>query len=465
MPITPDAPFPKTQGDNIRSKDWNDAITELIRLDNAKANRSGDKFTGPLSVTALGIGSNAPPSGLQVKTLTRIDEGPSGAGAWANIGSNLYFDGAWKQVDPSKAGVSLHINPDGQGQEFRFLRTEANGQNQRNIATIGTNISFLSGMVGIGTSNPQYSLDVSSKGPIKLGLEGSGGGQLIIANNPNDNRVYLEAFNSAGNGHAAELLLTGRSAGNVPQITLVADHTQVNGDLRLASSDIYFTNTNHTHTGFGNTAGFAAIENAASHHSLMLLGRSGEAQGRTVMIWDYLEVHSAGGATLKFGQSRGIKYSAGDGIRGEPNLWLDAAGRVLLKAGFGTDAMDIAERFQTAGTVEPGDVVVFDPDAGAVKLCEQPGDNRVIGIVSGQPGFILGLEEQEMPIALCGRVPCKVDADLAPINVGDLLMTSPTKGHAQRVLDATRSAGKSLGKALAPLLKGKGKIPVLVFLH
>ena len=111
MPITPDAPFPKTQGDNIRSKDWNDAITELIRLDNAKANRSGDKFTGPLSVTALGIGSNAPPSGLQVKTLTRIDEGPSGAGAWANIGSNLYFDGAWKQVDPSKAGVSLHINP------------------------------------------------------------------------------------------------------------------------------------------------------------------------------------------------------------------------------------------------------------------------------------------------------------------------------------------------------------------
>ncbi len=50
MPITPDPPFPKTQGDNIRSKDWNDAVNEVIRLDNAKANRSGDRFTGPLTI-------------------------------------------------------------------------------------------------------------------------------------------------------------------------------------------------------------------------------------------------------------------------------------------------------------------------------------------------------------------------------------------------------------------------------
>jgi hypothetical protein len=465
MPITPDAPFPKTQGDNLRSKDWNDAITEVIRLDNAKADRAGDTFSGPLSVAALGVGSAADASGIKLKSLTRIDEGATGSGAWANLGSNLFFDGAWKQVDATKAGASLHINGDGAGQEFRFFRSEANGQNQRNVAIIGSATSFFTGNVGIGNASPQYALDVRATGAIKLGLEGNGGGQLVLANNPNDNRIWLEAYNSAGNGHATEMLLTGHFGQNVPQLTFAADHTQANGDLRLANSDVYFTNPNHNHTGFGNTPGFAAIENTANFGALMILGRAGETQGRTVKLWDYFEVHGLGGAVLKFGQSVGIKYSAGDGIRGEPNLWLDAAGTVILKSGFQTNAMDVAERFQTSEPVEPGDVLVFDPEQGAARLCDQQGDSRVVGIVSGQPGFILGLEETEIPVALCGRVPCKVDAEFGPVRAGDLLMTSPTKGHAQRVLDATKTAGKILGKALAPLLEGKGEIPVLVFLH
>jgi hypothetical protein len=36
VPIIPDPPFPKTQGDNIRSKDWNDVVKEVQRLDTAK---------------------------------------------------------------------------------------------------------------------------------------------------------------------------------------------------------------------------------------------------------------------------------------------------------------------------------------------------------------------------------------------------------------------------------------------
>ena len=60
---------------------------------------------------------------------------------------------------------------------------------------------------------------------------------------------------------------------------------------------------------------------------------------------------------------------------------------------------------------------------------------------------------------------CKVDADVAPIAVGDLLTTSPTKGHAQKVLDLEKATGAIIGKALKSLEKGKGKIPVLVMLH
>ena len=64
---------------------------------------------------------------------------------------------------------------------------------------------------------------------------------------------------------------------------------------------------------------------------------------------------------------------------------------------------------------------------------------------------------------VCGV--CKVDADIAPIKPGDLLTTSATKGHAQKVIDLSKAAGSVLGKALGSLDKGKGAIPVLVTLQ
>src|SRR5947209_1016714 len=67
MPFTPDPPFPKTSGNPIRSKDWNDAIAEVQRLDTVKTNRAGDTFTGPLTVQAgirvqgnFSMGGNGP---------------------------------------------------------------------------------------------------------------------------------------------------------------------------------------------------------------------------------------------------------------------------------------------------------------------------------------------------------------------------------------------------------------------
>jgi hypothetical protein len=121
--------------------------------------------------------------------------------------------------------------------------------------------------------------------------------------------------------------------------------------------------------------------------------------------------------------------------------------------------------FETTGQILPGDVVVFDAQQEVVKLCEREADSCVIGIASSEPAGVLGNNEgTAAPIALCGRVPCNVDADIAPIMSGDLLMTSPTKGHAQKVLDAGKAAGAIIGKALGSLEKGRGQITVLVAL-
>jgi hypothetical protein len=56
MPFTPASPFPKSMGDTVRSKDWNDAVNEIIRLDTAKVSKAGDTMTGMLKIETKGFG-------------------------------------------------------------------------------------------------------------------------------------------------------------------------------------------------------------------------------------------------------------------------------------------------------------------------------------------------------------------------------------------------------------------------
>lgn len=77
----------------------------------------------------------------------------------------------------------------------------------------------------------------------------------------------------------------------------------------------------------------------------------------------------------------------------------------------------------------------------------------------------VGMAQIGSMVTLGAFAHCKVDADIAPIQLGDLLTTSPTKGHAQKVLSPEKAIGAIIGKALGSLKKGKGKIPVLVMLQ
>jgi len=134
---------------------------------------------------------------------------------------------------------------------------------------------------------------------------------------------------------------------------------------------------------------------------------------------------------------------------------------------------DCAEDFDIADTegVEPGTVMVFDKD-GALLPSNQPYDKRVAGVISGagnyRPGIVLDKRQtpnDRMPIALVGKVYCKVDAQCSPIEVGDLLTTSPTPGHAMKADDPFKAFGAVIGKALRPLSEGQELIPILVALQ
>jgi len=74
-------------------------------------------------------------------------------------------------------------------------------------------------------------------------------------------------------------------------------------------------------------------------------------------------------------------------------------------------------------------------------------------------------QDDRKPIALLGKVYCKVDANYAPIEVGDLLTTAPSLGHAMKASDPLKAFGAVIGKALRPLNAGRGLIPVLIALQ
>jgi hypothetical protein len=136
---------------------------------------------------------------------------------------------------------------------------------------------------------------------------------------------------------------------------------------------------------------------------------------------------------------------------------------------------DCAEEFDIAvAEMEmsgPGTVMVIEQES-TLRPSQQAYDKRVAGVISGagqcKPGFILAKrapQENRLPIALMGKVYCKVDAQYAPIEVGDLLTTSPTPGHAMKAEDPLKAFGAVIGKALCPWEAGQGLIPILIALQ
>ena len=134
---------------------------------------------------------------------------------------------------------------------------------------------------------------------------------------------------------------------------------------------------------------------------------------------------------------------------------------------------DCAEEFRVAEpeVAEPGTVMVLGEEETLHCCCEEY-DRRVAGVVSGagsyRPAIVLDRQNDNAdrrPLAMVGKVYCKVDADYSPIEVGDLLTTSTSPGHAMKATDQARAFGAVIGKALRRHQCGKGLIPILIALQ
>lgn len=153
-----------------------------------------------------------------------------------------------------------------------------------------------------------------------------------------------------------------------------------------------------------------------------------------------------------------------------PRLVVNYAGDVIVSGNIGAKYQDVAEWVPATDDLQPGTVVVLNPDRdNEVMPSTRPYDTTVAGVVSAQPGVILGegapTKEQ---IATMGRVRVRVDARRAPVAIGDLLVTSDRPGYAMKSIPvevagmAMHRPGTIIGKALQPLAEGEGEILVLL---
>jgi hypothetical protein len=195
-------------------------------------------------------------------------------------------------------------------------------------------------------------------------------------------------------------------------------------------------------------------------------GVFGESHGFDGVTGHSLSNAHAGVAGLNDNGGFGV-YGRSSGSAGFFEGNVTVTGDIFLKNS------DCAEDFDIAALegVEPGSVMVIGHDS-ALQQSEQAYDKRVAGVVSGagnyKPGIVLDRREpaqSRKSIALLGKVYCKVDAGYSPIEIGDLLTTSPTPGHAMKAADPFRAFGALIGKALHPLAIGQRLIPILVALQ
>jgi hypothetical protein len=160
-------------------------------------------------------------------------------------------------------------------------------------------------------------------------------------------------------------------------------------------------------------------------------------------------------------------YGKGGRVAGFFEGDVEVTGDIRLTNADCAEDFDIAE----AAVAEPGTVMVLN-DSGALQPSQHAYDKRVAGVVSGagdyKPGILLDKKNSDRPrkpVALLGKVYCKVDASESPIQVGDLLTTSRIPGHAMKVDDSSKALGTIIGKALRSLNAGQGLIPILIALQ
>jgi hypothetical protein len=351
------------------------------------------------------------------------------------------------------------------------------------------------GNVGIGTTSPQTKLHVNTTASADgLTIDGTtnpaitfrntgvvkgyigmatGGGAYFTGANASDLILRSETNNvllGSGSGTPALTVSNGGGVGvgtTTPGAKLHVDSGVAGiNELRLGTGLSGQSSENRISFALGAggslLAQISGLKNTANDlTSIRLRTIDGQYILRDRMTIDYVGHVGIGTATPA--QSAMLDVNGNVNVTGD----VTATGNINAKY------QDLAEWVFTGEVLAPGTVVVLNRQKNdEVVPSSASYDTGVAGVVSAQPGIILGVPGPlKARIATTGRVRVHVDASRAAIRIGDLLVTSDHPGLAMKSepLDLggvkIHRPGTLIGKALEPLASGEGEILVLLSLQ
>lgn len=115
---------------------------------------------------------------------------------------------------------------------------------------------------------------------------------------------------------------------------------------------------------------------------------------------------------------------------------------------------DLAENYKSDSAYVAGTVVIFGGNH-EVTISSMQYDSAVAGVVSHNPAYLMNANSGNLPIALTGRVPCRV---LGPVSKGTVLTTSHLPGTAMAIDTSKFVPGCVIGKSLENLSEGQVEI-------
>jgi hypothetical protein len=157
---------------------------------------------------------------------------------------------------------------------------------------------------------------------------------------------------------------------------------------------------------------------------------------------------------------------------------VSSTGAVFGNGVFNTSGADFAESVAVKNDRAdylPGDVIAIDTTGHRrFTKTSTPYSTLVAGIYSTRPGILASprpmaessiANNEEIPLAVVGIVPCKVTNENGMIKAGDLLVSSSREGYAMKGTDRKRMNGAVIGKALQDMTGSTSVIEVLVSLQ